>query len=87
MNILSHYIAGMAIHYYDIGSELDIVNSKLRIIQEDLRFPGPEEKCRQMLNVWLDNDTSATWEKLCKALERKNLSFLASNIRERIRSM
>ena len=85
MNMLNHYITDMAIHYYGIGLELDIVNSKLRIIQEDFRFPGHKEKCRQMLNVWLDNDTSATWEKLCKALENENLSFLAGNIREMMR--
>ena len=77
----------MATHYFVIGLELDIVNSKLRIIQEDLRFPGPEEKFQQMLNVWLDSDTSATWEKLCKALERNNLNTLAKDIREKIHSM
>ena len=77
----------MAINYYDIGLELDIINSKLRIIQDDLKFPGLEEKCREMLNVWLDNDTSATWEKLCKALDRKNQSVLAKDIREMIRSV
>ena len=77
----------MAIHYFEIGLELDIVNSKLRNIQQDPRFPGPEEKCREMLNVWLDNDTSATWEKLCKALEEKNLNALAQVIREKIHSM
>ena len=87
MKILYPYIARIAICYHDIGLELDIVNSKLRIIQEDLRFPGSEEKCRQMLNVWLDNDTSATWEKLCKALERNNLNVLAQDIREKIHSM
>lgn len=77
----------MAIHYFEIGLELDILNSKLRNIQQDLRFPGPEQKCREMLNVWLDNDTSATWEKLCKALERNNLNALAQDIREKIHSM
>ena len=87
MKILYPYIAKMATRYYDIGIELDIVNSKLRIIEADLRFPGPEEKCRQMLNIWLDIDTSATWEKLCKALEEKNLKVLAKDIREKIHSM
>ena len=87
--LLNRYdiIARMAPYYYEIGLELDIINSQLRIIQEDSRFPGPEEKCRKMLNVWLEGDTSATWEKLCKALERKNQNVLAGDIREKIRSM
>ena len=76
----------MAMHYYNIGIELDIVNSKLRNIQNDSRFPGNEEKCREMLNLWIDNDTSATWEKLCKVLERIDQRVLARDIREMISS-
>ena len=77
----------MALHYYTLGLELDIVNSKLRIIQNDSRFPGNEEKCREMLNLWLDNDESATWEKLCKALESIDQRTLSGDIREMIQSM
>ena len=78
----------MAPHYIDIGLQLDIINSRLMIIENDnVRFSGPEAKCRQMLNVWLESDTSATWEKLCKALERRNHNVLARDIRDMIRSM
>ena len=78
----------MALSYYTLGLELDIVNSKLRIIQNDsTRFPGNEDKCREMLNLWLDNDESATWEKLCKALESIDQRALAGDIREMIQSM
>ena len=83
---LKPYITRMALHYYNIGLELDIVTSKLRIIQNDTRFPGVEEKCREVLNLWLESDLSATWEKLCKALERIDQSVLAKDIREKIRS-
>ena len=33
-----------------------------------------------MLDVWLANDTSATWEKLCKALESIEQRVLARDI-------
>ena len=86
MQMLSNYITRMAINYYDIGLELKVDNDKLRIIQCDLRFPNFEEKCREMLNLWLENDISATWGKLCEVLERKNQSVLARDIREMIHS-
>ena len=85
LNKLGPYITRMALHYYDIGLELDIVTSKLRIIRNDTRFPGFEDKCQEMLNLWLESDISATWEKLCKALERIDQSVLAKDIREEIR--
>ena len=88
LNKLNPFITRMALHYYTLGLELDIVNSKLRITQNDsTRFPGNEEKCREMLSLWLDNDESATWEKLCKALERIDQRALAGDIREIIRSI
>ena len=76
----------MALHYYNIGLELDIITSKLRIIQNDSRFPGFEEKCREVLNLWLESDISATWEKLCKALERTDQCVLAEDIKKMIHS-
>lgn len=77
----------MSQDYIYIGLELGIVYDKLRNIQDDLRFPGPQDKCREMLNLWLKSDTSATWEKLCKVLESRDLNVLARDIREMIHSM
>ena len=77
----------MATDYYEIGLELDINNSQLKNIQNNPRFLGPVDKCREMLTVWLDNDTSATWEKLCKALETAHQKVLARDIRQKICSM
>ena len=77
----------MATHYYEIGLELGIDNNQLRNIQNNPGFLGPVEKCREMLAVWLGNDTSATWEKLCKALETTHQKVLARDIRKKICSM
>ena len=82
MNELNPYIKRIAHDYFGIGLELDIVNSTLRIIQQDSKFSGLEEKCREMLNAWLQTDTCATWEKLCIALERREQQVLAKEIRE-----
>ena len=81
MNKLNSWIPEMAPYYYSIGLELDILNSRLKNIKTDSNFSGNEEKCREMLGVWLANDTSATWEKLCKALESTDQRVLAENIR------
>ena len=77
LNKLNPYIIDMAPSYYSIGLQLDIVNSKLKLIKSDCsRFPGLEENCRKMLKVWLENDTSATWKKLCGALQEVGMIIL-----------
>ena len=80
-NELNHYITEMAPSYYNIGLELDIVNSKLKVIKSDPSLPDLEEKCRKMLEVWLQTDTSATWKKLCDALQAVNMNVLAERIK------
>ena len=85
MNMLNHYITDISPYYYEVGLELDIVNSKLKVIKAN---PSDiQEKCRNMLDVWLTGDTSATWRKLCDALEERDQCVLAKNIREKILSM
>ena len=78
---LNRYITDMAPSYYDIGLQLDIVNSQLKLIKNDPSLPDLKEKCHKMLEVWLENDTSATWKKLCDALEEEGLSVLAEQIK------
>ena len=82
LNKLNPYITDMAPSYYDIGLQLDIVNSQPKLIKNDhLTFPSLKEKCYGMLEVWLNkNDTSATWKKLCDALEEQGMNFLARQI-------
>ena len=86
LNKLNRYITDMAPSYYHIGLELGIDNSQLNLIKEDhISFPGLEEKCRRMLEVWLNkNDTSTTWKKLCDTLEELGLNFLAGRIKDAI---
>ena len=84
LNELNHYITEMAPSYYNIGLELDIVNSKLKVIQSDPSLPDLEEKCCKMLEVWLENDTSATWKKLCNALQEVGMSVLAERIKNQL---
>ena len=86
LNKLNPYITDMAPFYHRIGLELGIDNSQLNLIKEDhISFPGLEEKCRRMLEVWLNkNDTSATWKKLCDALEEQGLNFLARQLKDSI---
>ena len=84
MKKLNHYITDMASHYYDIGLELDIPNSKLKAIKNNFTVPDIKEKCREMCQIWLDNDTHATWKRLCDALKEVKQSVLAENIRKAI---
>ena len=84
LNELNHYITEMAPSYYNIGLELDVVNSKLKVIQRDPSLPDLEQKCRKMLEVWLESDTSATWKKLCNALQKVELNVLAKQINNQL---
>jgi len=77
---LNQYITDMAPSYDRIGLELDIVNSQIKLIRNDPSLPSLKEKCLKMLEVWLENDTSATWKKLCGALRETGQSVLAEKI-------
>ena len=81
MKELNPYITDMAPSYYNIGLELDVVDSKLKVIQSDPSLPDLERKCRKMLEVWLETDISATWKKLCDALQDVGLIVLAEQIK------
>ena len=78
---LNRYITKLAPSYYNIGLQLDIVNSQLKLIKNDPSLSDLREKCRKMLEVWLENDTSATWKKLYDALEEVEQSVLAEEIK------
>ena len=80
LNELNCYIIEMAPFYYEIGLELDIVNSQLKLIRSEPSLPDLKEKCRKMLDVWLENDTTATWKKLCDALKEVGQDVLAERI-------
>jgi len=75
MSKLNRYVTDMAPSYYAIGLELDIPNSKLKVIKADPSLGDLEEKCRKMMEVWLENDTSATWRKLYDALQEPDVGL------------
>ena len=87
MRILNRFITNMAPEYYNIGLELGVEYEQLEIIRSDPNLHNPQDKCRKMLDLWLKNDTSATWSKLCNALEELKQSQLAENIGDRILQM
>ena len=84
MKELNRYIIDMASFYFDIGLELDVLKSQLKLIRNDPSLPDLKEKCRKMLEVWLENDTSATWMKLCDALCEIGQNALAENIKSKL---
>ena len=65
----------MAPSYHEIGLELGITYATMTILS------GLKEKCQKMLEMWLENDTSATWKKLCDALQEVGMSVLAEQIK------
>ena len=78
---LNRYITEMTSSYQDIGLELDIPYATLKLIRNDPNLSDLKEKCRKMLEVWLEDDTSATWKKLCDALQEVGMSVLAEKIK------
>ena len=81
LNKLNHYITYMALSYHEIGLELGIPNATLKLIRNDPILSGLKEKCQKMLEMWLENDTSATWKKLSDALQKVGMSVLAERIK------
>ena len=82
LNELNRYVIDIAPSYYDIGLGLDIVNSRLKLIKSDPSLYDLTEKCRRMLEVWLENDTSASWKKFCNVLEENEQSVLVEKIKK-----
>ena len=60
INELNHYIIEIAPSYYDIGLDLGVVNSQLKLIRSGPSLYDLTEKCQKMLEVWLENDISAS---------------------------
>ena len=84
MKELDRYITEIAPSYDEIGLELGIDNVKLNLIRYEPNLPDLTKKCRKMLDMWLQSDTTATWKKICDALEVKEKVALAHQIRNTI---
>ena len=62
------FIEKYAIKWRKIGLELNITSEALDIIEVD--YPNKvQERCRVMLEKWLQKDPEASWEKLLHAVE------------------
>ena len=53
----------------------------MKLIKNDPILSGLKEKCQKMLEMWLENDISATRKKLCDALQEVEMSVLAEQIK------
>ena len=78
---LNQYITDIAPSYQDIGLELGTPNATLKLIRNDPILAGFKEKCQK--EVWLENDTSATWKKQYDALQMQEvgINVLAEQIK------
>ena len=64
--------------WYDLGLELRLTPASLDSIAS---HPDVESHKRMMLRRWLQEDPSATWEKLACALTHVGLKSIAAKIR------
>ena len=65
------FIEGYAIKWREIGLELNLTSAELDNIQVD--YPRVKERCRTMLNVWLQRDAEASWGKLLIAMQSEDI--------------
>ena len=62
-----------------IGLELNITSETLDIIEAN-NPKQMQECCWEMLKIWLQEDTEASWEKLLHAVEAGNKFYEAGEI-------
>ena len=58
-------------YWHEIGVELNVHSSVLENVRENYatHHNKSEECCKSMIEEWLKVDSSATWEKLIKAID------------------
>ena len=67
------------IDWHALGVELGVHKSQLDMIEGD--YSHTRRRRNELINVWLSNDTQASWRKLCRALEDIDNRALAAEIR------
>ena len=67
------------IDWHSLGVELGVHKSQLDMIEGD--YSRTRRRRNELINVWLSNDTQASWRKLCRALEDIDKRALAAEIR------
>ena len=80
MNELNLYTVDIASFYIELGLKLNVPNENLLVIKKDSFLPSLTDKCKRMLELWLEMDTTATWNKLCEALKQLEKNSLAVKI-------
>ena len=76
-NITPYYAAYWSV----IGTQLDIHSGILQGIQAN--FPTDVFRCcNMMLEIWLDTDCNATWDKIFKAIECPGVTRTNSNFQQ-----
>ena len=73
MNLVQHFIPHYAAKWKDIGILLGLSSSMLNLINID--YPTDANSCcREMLDMWLGRDPTASWEKLFTVIESPAIS-------------
>ena len=68
----------VVVNWFKLGIQLDISSSKLRKIRADHRVT---DACKtEMLMMWMDQTTNASWTTVVRALQRMRMETLAQSI-------
>ena len=75
---LQHLITPNYAHCWkEIGIELTLSYTSLEIIEAN--HPKVEQRCTNMLAKWLQEDVSATWQKLLQAIDSPAVAKIFQN--------
>ena len=76
------YANEVATNWYYLGIQLDLRDKQLDIIKSDNPL-DTKMCCTKMFQYWVQEDPTASWNKLIHALENINYGALAETIRKK----
>ena len=68
-------------NWFGLGEQLKMEHTTLEAIRKDHNVHGLAHQRNTMVHKWLKSDLTASWSKLCKALEKIHERFVAKAIR------
>ena len=68
-------------NWFGLGEQLKMEHTTLEAIRMDHNVHGLAHQRNTMVHNWLKSDLTASWSKLCKALEKIHERFVAEEIR------